>query len=114
MCVKYLQVLYHHQSEVGDVISSKVLIQSCWCHGGHTVGFAHCHLFQLLYLSELKAELGKVDGFPYHSSARLSSVLGLEVLSAHGPYPGRVALASWEAQVQAAGAWLQVPMPTAG
>lgn len=59
MCVKYLQVLYHHQSEIGDVISSRVLIQSCWCHGGHTVGFAHCHLFQLLYLSELKAEIGE-------------------------------------------------------
>lgn len=48
--------------------------------------------------------------FPHQGSTGLSSERGSEVPHAQRPYPGRVAPAWWEVQVQAAGAWLQIPV----
>jgi len=67
-----------------------------------------------LCLSQLTAEIGEGNQVSHHGSAGLSSVRGPEVLRACGLYPDRVTLELWEAQGQASGAWLQVPMQAAG
>lgn len=91
------EMLNLHCCETGDVLSSHVLIQGCWCRS-----FVYRHLFQLLCLSWLKAET--VEGNWVSPSWLRRAVLSAWLGGAGCPWAVyRVALVSWEEQVQAAG-----------